>query len=256
MKISIITCTLNSVGFLKQSIKSVIEQNHQHIEHVFVDGGSVDGTLDLIHEISEISNDVKLIENVKGGISRAMNAGIKVATGDVIAHLHSDDYYAHPKVLSHVAQAFEQTGAAWLFGRCLSDIDGERVPENYAIPRYSYRRLLKGNFIPHPSAFVRRSLFERVGGFDESIKYAMDYDLWLRLGKAAEPAQLDEHLAVFRWHPGSLTSSNRMASLEDDFAVRMRYAAQTPWSLAYHWVHYLVRCRRLANTLSLQGTVQ
>ena len=237
--------------FLEQSIASVLSQDIRDIEYIFVDGGSEDGTLE---RIAQVPGNVKVLHNIRGGIARAMNEGIHAATGDVIAHLHSDDYYVHPEVLSHVTQALEKTGAAWLFGRCLSDIEGERVPESYVIPRYSYRRLLKGNFIPHPSTFVRRSLFERVGVFDESIKYAMDYDLWLRLGKAAEPAQLDEHLAVFRWHPGSLTSSNRMASLEDDHAVRMRYVAQTPWSLVYHWVHYLVRCRRLANTLSLQGT--
>lgn len=253
IKISIITCTWNSSAFLSKSIKSVLGQDYPNIEYIFVDGGSTDGTMEMIHAIPR---PVTLIENVRGGIGRAMNFGIEAATGDVIAHLHSDDYYAHSNVLSHLVQVLEQTNAAWLFGRCMSDIEGTRVPENYVIPRYSYHRLLKGNFIPHPATFVRRSLFKRVGTFNESIKYAMDYDMWLRLGKIAEPVQLDEHLAVFRWHPGSLTSSNRMASLEDDFAVRMRYAAKTPWSIAYHWAHYLVRRTRLANKLSLQGAAQ
>lgn len=246
---SIITCTWNSESFLAESINSVLSQDHPDIEYIFVDGGSTDGTLDMIRTIPR---KVTLIENVRGGIARAMNSGIEVATGDVIAHLHSDDYYAHPKVLSHAVQALEQTGAAWAFGRCMSDIEGERIPENYIIPRYDYQRLLKGNFIPHPATFVRRDMFTRVGGFNELIKYAMDYDLWLRLGKVATPVQLDEHLAVFRWHPGSLTSSNRMASLKDDFDVRMKYAGKSPWAMAYHWAHYLVRRRRLAKMLSLQ----
>ena len=67
----------------------------------------------------------------------------------------------------------------------------------------------------------------------------------VRLGQLAEPAQLDEHLAVFRRHAGSLSSSNPMASFEDDFAVRMKHATKAPWSLVYHWAHYLVRYRRL-----------
>lgn len=241
-KFSIVTCTWNSAAYLGQSVDSVLVQDWPHIEYIFVDGGSTDGTLEMIRSIPR---QVTLIENVRGGISRAMNAGIAAATGEVIAHLHSDDYYAHPQVLSHVARALNETGAEWLFGRCLSDIGGKRVPEGYVVPRYSYRRLLKGNFIPHPATFVRKSLFDRTGSFNEQIKYAMDYDLWLRLGRLADPFQLDEHLAVFRWHPGSLTSSNRMASFEDDFAVRMRYTSKSPWSIAYHWAHYLVRRQRM-----------
>jgi glycosyltransferase involved in cell wall biosynthesis len=241
MRFNVITCTWNSADYLRASMDSVLAQDWPDIEYIFVDGGSTDGTLEMIRAIPR---QVKLIENVRGGISRAMNAGIEAATGDVITHLHSDDYYAHPQVLSHVARALDETGAEWLFGRCLSDIEGERVPEGYAVPPYSYRRLLKGNFIPHPATFVRKSLLDRAGSFDEGIKYAMDYDLWLRLGRLSEPVQLDEHLAVFRRHGGSLSTANRMASFEDDFAVRMKYAGKTPWSLAYHWAHYLVRRRR------------
>ena len=250
IKFSIITCTWNSRAFISESINSVLSQDYPNIEYIFVDGGSTDGTLDMIRAIPR---KVTLIENVRGGIAKAMNVGIAAATGDVIAHLHSDDYYAHPQVLSHVAAALEQSGSEWLFGRCMSDVEGRRVPENYAIPRYSQRRMLKGNFIPHPATFIRRSLFERAGNFDESIKYAMDYDLWLRLGSLAEPVQLEEHLAVFRWHAGSLTSANRMASFQNDFEVRMRHASKAPWSLAYHWAHYLVRRRRLSKSLVLEG---
>ena len=243
IKFTIITCTWNSAAFLAESIDSVLTQDWPELEYIFVDGGSTDRTLDMIQSIPR---KVTLIENVGGGISRAMNAGIEAATGDVIAHLHSDDYYAHPKVLSYVVRALKQANAAWLFGRCLTDIDGKVLPEGFAIPPYSYRRLLKGNFIPHPATFVRRSLFKQAGRFDERIKYAMDYDLWLRLGRLAQPVQLDEHLAVFRAHPGSLSTANRMASFEDDFAVRMKYANNTPWSLAYHWAHYIVRRRRIS----------
>lgn len=253
IKFTIITCTLNSAAFLAESISSVLAQDWPELEYIFVDGGSTDCTLDMI---SAIPRKVTLIENIGGGISRAMNTGIDAASGDVIAHLHSDDYYAHPQVLGHVADALTRANAAWVFGRCLTEIDGEVLPEGYAVPPYSYRRLLKGNFIPHPATFVRRSLLEKVGQFDERIRFAMDYDLWLRLGELAQPMQLDEHLAVFRSHPGSLSTANRMASFEDDFAVRMAYADKTPWSLVYHWAHYVVRRRHIRAALTGKiGTV-
>ena len=247
MKFSIVTCTWNSGEYLQACINSVASQDWPKIEQVFVDGGSTDATLDIIRAMP---GNVKVVENVRGGISRAMNAGIQAATGDVIAHLHSDDYYAHPQVLSHVAQALEDSGAEWLFGRCLSDIDGARIAEKFPAPHYSYRRLMKGNFIPHPAVFIRKRLLDRTEGFDEGIKYAMDYDLWLKLGRLAEPLQLDEHLAVFRRHAGSLSTANALPALQDDFAVRLSHASKTPWSLGYHWLHYLVRRRRLLRRLA------
>lgn len=250
MKFSIVTCTWNSARWLPATIASVLSQDHPDVEFIFVDGGSTDGTLELIRAVP---GPVRLVENVRGGIARAMNAGIEAASGEVVAHLHSDDYYAHEQVLSRVEQALESGRAEWAFGRCLSDLDGQRRQENHPIPRYSYRRLLQGNFIPHPATFVRRRLLERVGGFDPSIKYAMDYDLWLRIGRIAEPVQLDEHLAVFRRHAGSLSTANPLASLRDDLAVRMRHVSATPWSRVDCWARYVVRRRRIVRSLARGG---
>lgn len=247
MKFSIITCTWNSEPFLKECIDSVLSQDYPNIEHIFVDGGSTDGSLE---RIKSLSGNIKYVTGITGGISRAMNTGIEMASGDVIAHMHSDDYYAHPQVLSHVAKAMVDSGAEWLFGRCLSDIDGNLLPESYIVPRYSYRYLLKRNFIPHAATFVKRSLFERSGLFNTSIRLSMDYDMWLRLGKLAEPLQVDEHLAVFRRHQGSVSTANPLASFEDNFAVRMNHINKMPWSLAYHWAHYLVRKQRLLKKLN------
>ena len=240
-RFTIVTCTRNSVSTLPETIRSVQEQDFSDFEHLFVDGKSTDGTLEYLRSLT---GRVRIIEGVTGGISRAMNIGIREAAGQVVAHLHSDDYYAARHVLGRVSMALDESRARWIFGRCLTDIGGQRIPEGYRVPRYSYPRLLKGNFIPHPATFVEKSLFEECGAFEESIKYAMDYDLWLRLARIAAPLQLDEYLAVFRVHAGSLSSSNRFAAFEDDWSVRKRYIPGTPWALAYHWAHYLVRRRR------------
>lgn len=240
---SIITCTWNSEPFLEQSIASVLAQDYPHVEHIFVDGGSVDGTLERIRNLPR---PYTLLENVRGGISNAMNAGARAATGDVIAHLHSDDYYLDPGVLLKVARHLKASGRGWLFGRISRDIAGELRPEGFVVPRYSYRRLLRGNFVPHPATFVRRDLFDRLGGFDTGLKYAMDYDFWLRLGQLGEPVQLDEPLAVFREHEGSLSTRHRVAAMEEDFRVRLRHAGKNPLTLASHYARFLVRRRRIA----------
>lgn len=238
---SIITCTWNSEPFLAQSIASVLAQDYPHIEYIFVDGGSDDGTLERIRNLPR---PCKLLENVRGGISNAMNAGARAATGDVIAHLHSDDYYLRPDVLSTVAEQMESSGKGWLFGRIVRDVGGELRNENFIAPRFSYRRLLRGNFIPHPATFVRRDVFINAGGFDTGLKYAMDYDLWLKIARYGEPVQLDEALAAFREHPGSLSTSNRVAAMEEDFRVRLAHAGWNPIELAMHYARFFVRRRR------------
>lgn len=245
---SIVTCTWNSEPFLAQSIASVLSQDYPHIEYIFVDGGSTDGTLDRIRALKR---PYRLLENLRGGISRAMNAGIDAATGDVIAHLHSDDYYLHPKVLSTVAHHLQASGRNWLFGRILRDVEGALMREKFISPRYSYSRLLRTNFIPHPATFVKRDFIQRAGGFDTRLKYAMDYDLWLKLGELGEPVQLDEPLAAFREHIGSLSTRDRLPALEEDFHVRLSHVGMNPLTRAMHYLRYLVRRQRV-----LQAGVQ
>lgn len=239
---SIITCTWNSEPFLAQSIASVLSQDYPHIDYIFVDGGSTDGTLERIRSLSR---PYRLLENVRGGISRAMNAGIEAATGDVIAHLHSDDYYLRPTVLSAVAQHLQSSERNWLFGRIMRDVNGVLMWEKYISPRYSYSRLLRSNFIPHPATFVKRDFMQRVGGFDTRLKYAMDYDLWLKLGELGEPIQLDEPLTVFREHQGSLSTRERLPAMEEDFRVRLSHLGLNPLVRAIHYLRYMVRRHRM-----------
>ena len=238
---SIITCTWNSAAYLDQTISSVLFQDYPHVEYIFVDGGSTDETLE---KIRALQRPYRLLENIRGGISHAMNEGLRVATGDIIAHLHSDDYYLAPDVLSKVAKLFESTECSWLFGRTMRDRGGKLYPEGYVAPRYSYSALLRRNFIPHPPAFVRRELMLRVGGFDEKLIYAMDYDMWLKLGRLADPVQLDEPLAAFREHLGSLSTRNHIAAMKEDFRVRLAHAGMNPLARAEHYARYLVRLMR------------
>ena len=247
MKFSIITCTWNSALYLPRSIESVLGQDYADIEYIFVDGGSDDGTIDLI---KAIPRPVVCVSGIGGGISAAMNKGIELATGDVIAHLHSDDYYLHNRVVGCVAEILAASGAEWCFGRGMDDIDGVVSPEPWKVPRYSYKRLLKGNFIPHQSTFVCKRVFDRVGLYDTRYRYAMDCDMWLRIGREYDPVQVDEHWGVFRRHGGSTSTANEMEGFKEDFRIRMKYVAKTPWDYLYHYGHFIFRWQRLRRKLS------
>ncbi len=238
MKISIITCTWNSKPFLEQSIKSVLSQDYQNIEYIFVDGGSTDGT---IERIASINRPVMLLRDVGGGIAHAMNEGVRVATGDVIAHLHSDDYYLDGHVLTDIANIFEKQQCGWLFGRIQSDIDGQLISPTWLMPPFSLSRLEQGNFIPHPATFIRRDLFIQTGGFDSSIKYAMDYDLWLRLSKISSPLFVNRFIAAFRRHTGSLSTANPLPVLEEDYRVRMHHCTGGILKRLEHAARYIYR---------------
>ncbi|MCV2370154.1 glycosyltransferase family 2 protein [Roseateles oligotrophus] len=247
MFVSIVTCTWNSMATIVQTIASVDQQIGADYEQIFVDGGSTDGTLEYLESLP---GRRRILRNVSGGIARAMNAGALEAKGEYLCHLHSDDYFLHSHVLSRVAQHFERSKADWLFGRILSDVDGALIPEQYRVPEYSFKRLVQGNFVPHPATFIRTRVFNEIGGFREDLRLAMDYEFFLRLASKYEPLALKEALAVFRRHEGSATQKNRLASFEEDHRVRMQYAGESLSERLMHAARYQVRKRRLLAQLA------
>lgn len=239
---SIVTCTWNSALTLPDTLASLRAQTCRDVEHIFVDGGSSDGTLALLEAFP---GNMRILHGVRGGISHAMNRGVLAASGAIIAHLHADDYYAGPDVLASVATAIEASGRAWLVGDIAVLTDGGLLPPQ---PRraYSYRALASGRaFIPHPATFVRRTLFAQTGGFDEQLRYAMDIDLWMRLAARTPPVVLPQVLAVFREHPGSVSSANKLLARQEEWRVRRRYAGAAPLAFAMYCLRYLKRTRHL-----------
>jgi glycosyltransferase involved in cell wall biosynthesis len=239
---SIVTCTWNSAATLSDTLASVQRQTCQDVEHIFVDGGSTDGTLEMI---AAYPGRKRVLRDVKGGISRAMNQGIEAATGEYVAHLHSDDYYASDDVLAEVAERFASEGVDWVFGTVQVLRDGCLVPPYPMLP-FSYRSFAAGRaWVAHPAVFIRRSVFGRIGMFDEKLKYAMDVDLWLRLGQVARPATVDRPLTIFRDHAGSVSSNNKIKARQEEFQVRRRYMRKAPLAFGLYCLRYMKRMRAL-----------
>jgi glycosyltransferase involved in cell wall biosynthesis len=239
---SIVTCTWNSAATLADTLASVRCQTCQDVEHIFVDGGSTDGTLEMI---AAYRGNKRVLRDVGGGISRAMNQGIGAATGDYVAHLHSDDYYAGADVLTTVAERFASEGVDWVFGNVQVLRGGQLIPPYRMVP-FTWRAFMAGRaWVPHPAVFIRRHAFGHVGTFDETLKYAMDIDLWLRLGRVARPAMIARPLTVFRDHAGSVSCANRIEARQEEFRVRRRYMKQAPLAFGMYCLRYLKRMRAL-----------
>lgn len=254
MKISVITVTLNSKRYLDETIRSVLSQDYPDMEYILIDGGSTDGTLDLIRDHAGRDSRIRWISEPDQGIADAMNKGIRLAAGDVIAHLHSDDYYAAADVLSHVAAEFNRhPEALWLTGgEHIVDERGETLRE-IKVRRYSYRKLVRCNLILHPATFVRKEGFGRGGLFDNKKRYAMDYDLWLRLGRLGAPVTVDRPLACFRLHAGSLSSAETEKAFDEALQIRKELLKNQPVRFFFHYLYYLVKRRRNRNSVrSLQ----
>jgi glycosyltransferase involved in cell wall biosynthesis len=223
---TIVTPCLNAAATLPATLASVREQRYGgDVEHLVVDGGSVDGTLDIL----AAAPSVRYVSEPDRGLSDAVNKGIRMASGDVVGWLNADDLYL-PGALERVGAALaERPDALWATGPCLI-IDGEgreirRFVTRYKsilLRRYSYRMHLVQNFVASPSTFIRREAFDRVGALDERFRYSMDYDLWLRLGRVAPPLVLDRPLAAFRMAEGSLS----MTGFERQFAEHAQNARE------------------------------
>lgn len=241
LSFSVITCTWNSMPHLEESIGSVLMQECAEVEYVFVDRGSTDDTLE---QIRALRRPTRILQNVRGGIGHAMNLGLEAATGDIIVFLHADEYFIGPEVLATVARRLHESRSGWLYGRAMRDFDGHLAPTCCKLPPYSHERLLQGNFIHRPAAFVRRNLLQRIGGFDTNLRHAMDYDLWLKLACLSEPCRLDLPLAAVHDDEGSLYADRRLAEIEESFVVRLAHEGKHPLARALHYTRHFIRRQR------------
>jgi len=180
LKISVITIVYNRSATVGQAIDSVACQTHPHIEHVVVDGASTDGTLAAIEERRHPA--MRLVSEPDRGIYDALNKGVGLTTGEVVGLVHSDDFLAHEGVLGLVAEAFADPDVDAVYGDLdyVSVSDTTRIVRRWRAGEFSPRKLRWGWMPPHPTLFVRRSIFEKLGSYDTSYRIAADYDAILR----------------------------------------------------------------------------
>jgi GT2 family glycosyltransferase len=241
-KISVVTTSLNQAAYLEETIRSVLDQHYPNLEYIIVDGGSTDGSVEIIQRYSD--RLAWWVSEKDHGQSHALNKGFAQSTGPILTWLNSDDRLA-PGSLFTVAQQFLLHAPDLVAGRCARVAD--RAPQPYHIHRnvltfgqiqpLPLRELLdldncwlKGWFFHQPEVFFDRKIFERAGGkLREDLYYSMDYDLWVRLAKTgAKILPLPEILAIFREHARQKTGGPDVPYLPELRAVNQAHRESAP----------------------------
>jgi glycosyltransferase len=224
VKITVVTAVFNREGTVGQAIDSVAGQSFRDIEHIVIDGASTDATLSRVHE--KMHSRMRVVSESDEGIYDALNKGIALATGDVVGLMHSDDMFAHNRVLSLVADAFAASDVDAVYGDLdyVAADDPRRVIRHWRAGAFVPRLLGRGWMPPHPTMFLRRQIFERLGAYDTSYRIAADYDAvlrWLGPGKV-RCAYIPEVLVKMRVGGESNRTLRKIVrkSVEDYRAIR------------------------------------
>jgi glycosyltransferase involved in cell wall biosynthesis len=230
VRLSIITPSFNQGPYLERTLRSVLDQQYPDLEYFVVDGGSTDGSVEILERYSD--QLAWWVSEPDRGQTHALNKGLERATGDLVAYINSDDYYLAGAFAAAVGQ-LETSAASWVVGACR--FEDSTAPERSHVwtpaapPRSRPAWLLAPWSVPQPSSFWRRELFDRHGFFREDLHYAFDTEHMLRLALAGElPAMTDAELAVRFLHEEAKSADDAPFARERRLLVQLLRDQLTP----------------------------
>ncbi len=213
---SIITPTFNSSKKILRTIESINNQNYNNFEHIVIDGGSIDNTIDLVKNFSKYP--AQIFSDRDKGIYDAMNKGLKKVNGEFVAILNSDDFFIDENVLKEVVSLFELGADIVYGGITYCNIYGEKK-SSWIPTEFKAKNYIKGWHTPHPAFFARTSLYKRKGLFDLNYKIAADFDLMLRFmeDKSVNSIRLPRSLVMMQDDGVSSKFINRIHGINEIF---------------------------------------
>lgn len=225
---SVVTPSYEQRKYLRENLESVRRQSYPDVEHVVVDGGSSDGTVDLLASYAEEHGDeegyrLQWSSAPDEGQADAVNRGFDAVSGGIVGWLNSDDAFFDTGVFDRVRAYFRRTGADVVYGDAALIDRTSRLLKLYCVPSFDYAKLRRYCFIEQPAVFFRDWVlaYDRL---NTSLEYAMDYEFWLRLARRYRFVHVDDVLAADRNHPERKILRDREAMLAESEAVRQRYA--------------------------------
>jgi glycosyltransferase involved in cell wall biosynthesis len=240
--VSIVTPSLNRADLIEPTIRSVRSQSYRNIEHIVIDGESTDETLTVLERYRD-SYPLRWISEADTGMYSAINKGLALAQGEILAYLNTDDLY-FPWTIEVVVDAFRRHPEVDVVFGDVIDIDDATGWQKFAwgLP-FDLDYLRRSGYMWQPAVFWRRRVLEREGGFDESLRFVADLEYWLRLGGDSHRfKKIFEFLAIARYHPATLSLMHRPKVIRELDSIRLRHAPRGRAALPlWNWLDRLRR---------------
>lgn len=228
--VSIVTPSYNMASFLEETIQSVLSQDYPHIEYIVIDGGSTDGSLDILRRYE---NRLRWRSGPDRGQTDAINKGFLESRGKIFAFLCADDTYLPGAISTAVKHMLANPGHAGIYGEGYLTAEDGRVVCRYPTKAFDTELLKTECFICQPAAFLWREPFIEAGMMDVELRAALDYDLWIRIAKRYSLHKVDEYLATSRMHAGSKTFTDRRLVYKKGIEVVKTHYGYAPFPLIY-----------------------
>jgi glycosyltransferase involved in cell wall biosynthesis len=221
VKVSIVVPSFNQAEFLEEALDSLVNQTYPEIEIIVMDGGSTDGSVDVIRRFAD--RIAYWQSQADGGQAAAIHAGFQMAQGEVLGWLNSDDFL-DKGAIARVVEAFSiNPDSRWLYGNStIVDISSKLITSRVVVPVDIYDLVNCSYYIPQESTFFYRDLYFTVGGIDATLRYALDYDLWLRFADYSPPLYLNKYLGCFRYSPQQ-KSAQLLKYFAEERTVKQKY---------------------------------
>jgi glycosyltransferase involved in cell wall biosynthesis len=232
--VTVVTPSFNQGRFIRDTIESVLGQDYPHVEYLVIDGGSSDETVSILESYGD---RVSWVSEPDRGQSDAINKGWRRARGEILAYLNSDDTYLPGAVTAAVAALQAHPEAAAVYGEGYHTDEAGQVIERYPTEPFDMHRLAETCFICQPTVFLRYRAVQQVNYIDETHRYCMDYDLWIRLARVGSLYFLPRYQATTRLHAETKTLGQRAQMHAEILQTVYRHFGHVPPSWVYAYAH-------------------